>query len=222
MVAPRPSKAEPVMLPPESSTPHADALERMTIVSTRPHLLFVLGDTKSETTENVTPRVWAESELVLNGGSFSPPWEQTLRPLGAWSYAVRHRVRDLYLIDDVAAAMGLRDISVLSVGKAGQCDATAVREEIEQVSPELTVCAGCETTYWPLVGRLELGHALLTTAYGEPIYYSLLNTGERQSVLLHFWHPSQGYYTNGGHHHLFKLFLHAYDALWRKRLLSGS
>jgi len=194
----------------------------MTIVGTRPQLLFVLGDAKPGTTENVTPRVWAESERVLNGETFSPVWERTLRPLGAWSYAVRHRVRDLYLIDDIAAARGLRDISVLCVGKPEQGDAAAVRNAIEQVCPDLTVCAGCETTYWPLVSRLGLGSALLTTAYDQPVYYSLLHTGDRQSVLLSFWHPTQGYYVNGGHRHLLRLFLHAYDALCRKQLLNCS
>jgi len=221
MVARPSSRSEHAVAPPESSTPYADELERMTLVSTRPRMLFVLDDPRAETTENVTPYVWAESERVLNGESFSPVWEPTLRPLGAWSYAVRHRVRDLYLIDDIASARGLREISVLVVGKPGQCDAGTVRKAIAQVNPELTVCAGCETTYWPLVGRLELDCALLTTAYDEPVYYSTLRTGDEQSVLLCFWHPSQGYYTEGGHHHLFKLFLHAYDALCRKRLLSG-
>jgi hypothetical protein len=56
--------------------------------------------------------------------------------------------------------------------------------------------------------------------YGEPIYYSLLESGERQSVLLHFWDPVTGYHAKGGHHYLFKLFLHACDALLRKRLIS--
>ncbi len=205
---------------PTDSTPGADRVDDMTLVSSRPRLLFLLGESRLATTEDVTHRVLAESREVLNGGSFSPEWERTLRPLGAWSYAIYHRVRDLYLIDDVAAATGLRYISVVSVGRAGECDSAAVRQAIEKAEPELIVCGGCEEVYWPLLGRLELGHELLTSVYGEPVFYSTLRTGSRQSVLLHFWHPSQGYYTKGGHHYLFKLFLHAFDALCRKRLLN--
>jgi len=214
------SNTQAPTLPPQGSTPFADELERMTLVGARPRLLFVIGETKTATTEDITQRVQAESETVINGGAFSPAWEHILRPLGTWSYAIRHRIRDLFLIDEVAAATGLRYVSVLSVGKAGQCNADAVRKAIEDAEPDLIVCAGAEAAYWPLVGRLQLGYELLTTVYGEPVFYSLLKTDTRQTVLLHFWDPSIGYHTEGGHHYLFKLLLHAYDALCRKRLLS--
>lgn len=211
----------PTLTPPGSTADNA-SLDNLTLVGTRPRFLFLLGESRSTGTEDVTQRIQAEAENVISGGSFSPAWERTLRPLGAWSYALHHRVRDLYLIGDVAAATGLRYISVMNIGKTVQCDSATVKQAIERAEPDLIVCAGCEAVYWPLLGRLELGHELLTTVYGEPVYYSTLQWGERQSVLLHFWHPAQGYYTKGGHHYLFKLFLHAYDALCRKRLLACS
>jgi len=220
MVARPSSGAKPPTLPPEARTPYADELERLTRIGARPHLLYLLGDRQSGQTEDLTRRVQSESETVLNGGAFSQAWEGVLRPLGAWSYGVHHRVRDLFLIGDVAVATGLRYVSVLSVGRAGECDASSVRKAIEEAEPDIIVCAGCESVFWPLVGRLGLRHELLTTMYGEPIYYSLLESGERESVLLHFWDPVTGYHARGGHHYLFKLFLHACDALLRKRLIS--
>lgn len=213
-----PSAVSPVLPPTDSSAGYND-LDHLTLIGSRPRLLFLLGESQSPDTEDVTQRVRTEAEAVINGGTFSPVWERTLRPLGAWCYAIYHRVRDLYLIDDVAAATGLRYISVVNLGRAEQSDPEAIRHVIEQAEPNLIVCAGCEAVYWPLLGRLDLGHELLTTVYDEPVYYSLLTWKERQSVLLHFWHPAQGYYTKGGHHYLFKLFLHAFDALCRKRLL---
>lgn len=219
MVARPSSGARSPTLPPEASTPYADELERMTRIGTRPRMLYVLGDRESGQAEDLTRRVQREAETVLNGGAFSPAWERVLRPLGAWSYGVHHRVRDLFLIGDVAVATGLRYVSVLSVGRSGANDASVVRKAVEQAESNLIVCAGCASVYWPLVGCLGLRPELLTTMYGEPIYYSMLEAGERQSVLLHFWDPATGYHTRGGHHYLFKLFLHAYDALLRKRLL---
>lgn len=214
-----PSAVTPVLPPTESSSGHDD-LEHLTMIGSRPRLLVLLRESQSPDTEDATQRVRSEAENVIGGGAFSPAWERTLRPLGAWCYAIYHRVRDLYLIDDVAAAMGLRYISVVNLGRSERYESAAVRHVIEQAEPNLIVCAGCEAVYWPLLGRLDLGHELLTTVYGEPVYYSLLTWQDRQSVLLHFWHPSQGYYTKGGHHYLFKLFLHAFDALYRKRLLN--
>ena len=213
-----PSAVSPILTPTDSGPEHDDP-QHLTMIGSRPRILFLLGESRSADTEDVTHLVQAEAEAVISGGAFSPMWEHTLRPLGAWCYAIYHRVRDLYLIDDVAAATGLRYISVVSIGKTGRFDAAAVRNVIEHAEPNLMVCAGCEEVYWPLLGRLDLGHELLTTVYGEPVYYSLVTSADRQSVLLHFWHPSQGYYTKGGHHYLFKLFLHAFDAMCRKRLL---
>jgi len=220
MVARPSSTARSTALPPQASTPYADELERLTRIGTRPHLLYLLGDRESGQTEDLTRRVQFESETVLNGGAFSQAWESVLRPLGAWSYGLHHRVRDLFLIGDVAVATGLRYVSVCSVGRAAGCDASSVRKVIEEAEPDIIVCAGCESVFWPLVDRLGLRHELLTTMYGEPIYYSLLQSGGRESVLLHFWDPATGYHMEGGHHHLFKLFLHACGALLRKRLIS--
>jgi hypothetical protein len=55
--------------------------------------------------------------------------------------------------------------------------------------------------------------------FGEPVYYPILDTADRRSVWLDFCQPSQGYYTKEVHHYLFKLFLHAYNALCRLKLL---
>ncbi len=214
-----PSVVSPILTPTDSS-PGRDGLDHLTLIGSRPRVLVLLGESQSSGTEDITQSVRAQAEAVISGGSFSPEWERTLRPLGAWCYAIYHRVRDLYLIDDIAAATGLRYISVVNIGRPEQYDSDAIRHVIQQAEPNLIVCAGCEAVYWPLLGRLDLGHELLTTVYDEPVYYSLLTWEERQSMLLHFWHPAQGYYTKGGHHYLFKLFLHAFDALCRKRLLN--
>jgi len=192
----------------------------MAFIGTQPRLLFILGDIRAGRAEDLTPHVQVEAETVRDGGMFSPEWERVLRPLGAWSYAVQKRVRDLLLIDDVAAAAGLRDISVLSLGRATEADVEMVRETIERERPDLVVCAGCETAYWPLVDQLALGCELLTTEYGVPLHYSLLQSRGGPVAVLQFWNPLQGYHTEGGHHRLFKLFLHAFDALCRKSLVS--
>jgi hypothetical protein len=206
------------LLPPGSSA-ESGQLEMQTQIGTKPRILYVVAEHHALETVDITNRVQAEAQAVLAGGKFSPGWERVLRPLGAWSYAVLHGVRDLYLIDDVAAATGLKYVSVVSAGKSGCSNPSPLRRVIENTTPDLIVCAGGEAVYWPLVGTLGLSHELLTTAFGEPIYYSQLETRTRASVLLHFWHPAQGDYIEGGHEYLFKLFLHAYDALCRKRLL---
>ena len=201
-------------------SPEAEDLEGETIVGAKPRILYVLGEKNASGAEDITEVARAEASNVLGGGAFSELWEPVFRPLGAWSYGIHQRVRDLYLIDDAASAQGLRNVHIMTVGKSGRTDAEAARSIIERTQPDLIVASGAETVYWPLVGRLELGHELLTKAYDEPVYYSILEMGDYRSILLHFWHPSHGYYTKGGHHHIFKLFLHAYDALCRKRLLT--
>jgi len=200
-------------------SPAAEELEGTTLVGARPRLLFVLGEKDASGAEDITELAHAEASNVLGGGAFSELWEPVFRPLGAWSYGIHKHVRDLYLIDDAAAASGLRNVHIMTVGKSGRADAEAARDIIAHTQPDLIVASGGEPVYWPLVGHLELGHELLTTVYGEPVYYSILEADSHHSVLLHFWHPSHGYYTKGGHHYLFKLFLHAYDALCRKRLV---
>ncbi len=206
------------VLPP-ASTPDEHHMEVQTQVGTRPRILYVVAERHALETEDITTRVFAEAQAVLAGGKFSPSWERLLRPLGAWSYAVHHGVRDLYLIDDIAAASGLKQVSVVSAGKSGCSNPSPLRRVIENTQPDLIACAGCEAVYWPLVGTLGLRHELLTTAFGEPIYYSQLENRAGISVLLHFWHPTHGDYIDGGHEFLFKLFVHAYDALCRKRIL---
>lgn len=206
------------VMPPGSST-EAGHFAMQTQIGAKPRILYVVAEHHALETVDITSRVLAEAQAVLAGGTFSPGWDRILRPLGAWSYAVHHGVRDLYLIDDVASATGLKYVSVVSAGKSGSSNPSPLRRVIENTSPDLIVCAGSEAVYWPLVGTLGLAHELLTNAFGEPIYYSQLESRTGTSVLLHFWHPTQGDYIEGGHEYLFKLFLHAYDALCRKRLL---
>ena len=206
------------VLPPDS-TVEAGHLELETQIGTRPRILYVVAERHALETEDITNRVQAEAQAVLAGAAFSPAWERLLRPLGAWSYAVHHGVRDLYLIDDVAAATGLRYVSVVSAGTSGRSNPSPLRRVIENTEPDLIVCAGCEAVYWPLVGTLGLRNELLTRAFGEPIYYSQLENRSNTAVLLHFWHPGHGDYIEGGHAYLFKLFLHAYSALCRKHIL---
>jgi len=218
MIAQRSRDSATSAMPPRSST-ETDHLAMETQVGTRPRILYVVAEPHALETVDITNRVQAEAQAVLAGAAFTPGWDRILRPLGAWSYAVYHGVRDLCLIDDVSAATGLKYVSVVSAGKSGCSNPSPLRRVIENTTPDLIVCAGSEAVYWPLVGNLGLSHELLTTAFGEPIYYSQLENRTSTSILLHFWHPTQGDYIDGGHEYLFKLFLHAYDALCRKRLL---
>ena len=218
MIAQRSHDSGTSVLPPDSATEDRHPAMQ-TEVGTRPRILYVVAERHALETEDITSRVQAEARAVIAGGTFSAGWERLLRPLGAWSYAVHQGVRDLYLIDDVAAAKGLMHVSIVSAGTSGRSNPSPVRNLIENTGPDLIVCAGSEAVYWPLVGTLGLRNELLTRAFGEPIYYSQLENRAGTSVLLHFWHPSQGDYIEGGKEYLFKLFLHAYNALCRKRIL---
>ena len=178
-------------------------VDEETYINIYPKIVFILREPHSdEIGWSMQKGLKRNVEKGLEGKSLEVGYMYTWRQAGVWAYSIVYGFdRYSVLKKDIYVAKGLQAIGMTNLKKTGGRASSNLREisryaakekvlwenELNIMNPDLVICGG---TYQDVRKNLNLDKLLLSKIDGNSYSYSVAKIGQKQCILLKFWHPA--------------------------------